>query len=190
MSLSPRQLRFVEEYVIDLNGKQAAIRAGYSRPGAQQCGSRLLSMPKVKAAVAEAMAARSARTRVTADRVVQEYARMAFADIRQAVRWRIATPEGGKTAYEIELVDSADLDDEAAAAVAEVSQAAGGALRVKMHDKKGALDSLARHLGLFAEKAAAKEEAPAEEDMTERMAALPQETRERLRAAITEVLGE
>jgi phage terminase small subunit len=131
MSLSPRQLRFVEEYVVDLNAKAAAARAGYSQAGAQQCGSRLLSMPKIKAAVAEALAARSARTRITADRVLQEYARMAFSDIRQAVRWRLVPPEGaGKAAYEIELVDSGDLDEDAACAVAEVCQAAGGALRV------------------------------------------------------------
>jgi phage terminase small subunit len=157
MPLSPRQLRFVDEYVVDLNAKAAAVRAGYSAHTAQQAGSRVARMPQVKAAIAEAMAARSTRTRVTADRVVQEYARMAFSDIRQAVRWRlIASEAGGRGSYEIELVDSGELDDDAGAAVAEVSQAAGGALRVKMHDKKGALDSLARHLGLFLEKAEAR----------------------------------
>jgi hypothetical protein len=61
-----------------------------------------------------------------------------------------------------------------------------------MHDKKGALDSLARHLGLFLEKAETKKEEaagpPGEEEMVERMAALPRATRDRLRAAIAGVL--
>ena len=77
----PRQARFVDEYLLDLNATQAAIRAGYSAKTAQEQGSRLLSNVIVQDAVAEAMAARSERTQVTAGRVVQELAKIAFADM-------------------------------------------------------------------------------------------------------------
>ena len=80
--LTPRQKRFVQEYLVDLNGKRAAMRAGFSGKKADACGARLTRDPAVRKAVEEAMAARSRRTQITADRVLREYARIAFADIR------------------------------------------------------------------------------------------------------------
>jgi phage terminase small subunit len=80
--LTSRQSRFVEEYLIDLNGKQAAVRAGYSAKSAEVQASRLLRNTAVQAALGEAMQARSQRTEVTADRVVAELAKLAFADMR------------------------------------------------------------------------------------------------------------
>ena len=68
--LNPRQQRFVQEYLIDLNATQAAIRAGYSARTAQQTGSENLSKPVIAAAIEEAQAARSERTMVTQDDVV------------------------------------------------------------------------------------------------------------------------
>lgn len=62
MALTPKQQRFVEEYLIDLNGKQAAIRAGYSAKTAEMQASRLLSYAKVSQAVSEAKMARSEET--------------------------------------------------------------------------------------------------------------------------------
>ncbi len=59
MSLTPRQARFVEEYLLDLNATQAAIRAGYSKKTAYSQGERLLRNVEVAAAVAEAKSARS-----------------------------------------------------------------------------------------------------------------------------------
>src|SRR5215470_8405994 len=81
MTLTLKQARFVEEYIIDLNGKQAAIRAGYSPRTAEVQASRLLSNAKVNAAVKQAMKARSRRTSISADRVVLELAAMAFSNI-------------------------------------------------------------------------------------------------------------
>ena len=69
-SLPPKQRRFVEEYLVDLNARQAAIRARYSERTAQEQGSRLLSKAKVQTAVAKAMAERSRRTKITADYVL------------------------------------------------------------------------------------------------------------------------
>lgn len=70
MALTPKQARFVQEYLIDLNATQAAVRAGYSERTACEQGSRLLANVKVQAALQEAMQARQARTEVTQDYVI------------------------------------------------------------------------------------------------------------------------
>ncbi|MBS8227112.1 terminase small subunit [Vannielia litorea] len=81
MALTPKQQRFVEEYLVDLNATQAAIRAGYSPKTAEQQGSRLLGNAKVAAAVSEAQAARSERTEITSDWVLTRLADEADADL-------------------------------------------------------------------------------------------------------------
>ncbi len=68
--MTPKQERFVAEYLIDLNATQAAIRAGYSEKTAQVIGSENLSKPMIAAAVAAAQAERSERTEVTQDYVL------------------------------------------------------------------------------------------------------------------------
>ena len=144
--LAPKQERFVAEYLVDLNATQAAIRAGYSRKTAGAQGEQLLRNVRISTAVSEAMAKRAQATGVTAERVVQELARVAFADPRGILEWG---PDG------VKLRKSAELTDDQAAAVAEVSEsrtAAGGTLKAKMHDKVRALELLGKHLGLFTDK--------------------------------------
>ncbi len=77
--LTERQKRFVEEYLVDLNATQAAIRAGYSPRTAYSTGQRLLKNVEVQAAIQEAMEERSRRTEVTQDMVVDELRAVAFA---------------------------------------------------------------------------------------------------------------
>ena len=72
MALTDKQRRFVEEYLIDLNATQAAIRAGYSERTANEQGARLLAKASVAAAIAEAQAARSERTKIDADYVLRQ----------------------------------------------------------------------------------------------------------------------
>lgn len=158
MALTSQQERFVEEYLIDLNATQAAIRAGYSSDTASEQGSRLLRNVKVGKAVADAMAERSVRTKVTADRVLTELARIGFGDIRSVVAWRANVAETDKvdeegvpetrSFNEVELIGSDLIDHDAAAAVAEISQTKDGALKVKMHNKVAALQEIGRHLGV------------------------------------------
>jgi phage terminase small subunit len=81
VDLTLKQARFVEEFLVDLNGKQAAIRTGYSPKTAEVQASRLLSNAKVDAAVKQAMRARSRRTGITADLVLIELAELAFSNI-------------------------------------------------------------------------------------------------------------
>jgi phage terminase small subunit len=140
--LNAGQRRFVEEYLIDLNGKRAAQAAGYSAKNAASIGCQLLHNGRVAKAVREAMDARSRRTQITADRVLREYARIAFADIRKFT----ADGDAGATS----LTAVAQLSDDDAAAVSELTGAPDGKrVRVKLHDKKQALDAIARHLGMF-----------------------------------------
>src|SRR3954452_24979646 len=145
MPLNDRQARFVAEYPVDLNATQAAVRSGYSARSAYSTGERMLRNAEVAAAIAEAQAARSRRTEVTADRVVLELARVAFGDPRRVMSWG----PGG-----VKLRPSAELADEEAAIVAEVGETTtkeGGSLRVKTVDKLGALRLLGQHLGIFGE---------------------------------------
>lgn len=78
--LTPKQARFVEEYLIDRNGTQAAIRTGYSPATAAQQASRLLSNAKIAAAVAVKVEKASAKAEATVERVLEELAMLAFYD--------------------------------------------------------------------------------------------------------------
>ena len=83
--LNPKQQRFVEEYLIDLNATQAAIRAGYSPKTATAIASENLSKPSISAAIAWAMAERSKRTGITQDRILEELAKVAFIKLTDIV---------------------------------------------------------------------------------------------------------
>jgi phage terminase small subunit len=144
--MTPKQRRFVEEYLIDLNATQAAARAGYSEKTAYAAGQRLLK--NVEAEINAALAERSARTGVSADRVVRELARVAFADPRAVFSWG----PGG-----VVLRDSGGLTEDEAAIVSEVSETrteTGGSIKAKLCDKVKALELLGRHLGMFNDKLA------------------------------------
>lgn len=83
-----KQQRFVEEYLVDLNATQAAIRAGYSEKTAAEQGYQLLQNPSVSAAIVAAQAARSARTEITADKVLQHWWAIATADANEISQHR------------------------------------------------------------------------------------------------------
>lgn len=157
MSLTPKQDLFVAEYLVDLNATQAAIRAGYSAKTAAEQASRLLTNVKVSDSIKQAMDARSARTEITQDRVLQELAKIGFSDIRKVVRWgsteiRMAEGKDGEPVAEayhgLHLISADDIDDATAAAISEVSEGREG-LKIKLHDKKGALVDIGRHIGMF-----------------------------------------
>jgi phage terminase small subunit len=134
--LTAKQQRFVEEYLIDLNATQAAIRAGYSEKTAYSQGQRLLNNVEIQKAVAEAQEDRSNRTKITADRVLQELARIGFSDLRNMLTDGIEvvtnTGERGK--------------DEDGRKIVEHTH------KIKVWDKNSALEKLGKHLGMFTEK--------------------------------------
>ena len=78
--LTAKQQRFVEEYLVDLNATQAAIRAGYSEETAGSIGHENLMKPEIAAAIVAAQAERSNRTAITADKVLQHWWAIATAD--------------------------------------------------------------------------------------------------------------
>lgn len=169
MALTAKQAAFVQEYLIDLNATQAAIRAGYSKKRADAIGYENLRKPEIAEAITAAMQEREQRTQITQDMVLKELAKIGFSDIRRAVRWSSEPiqsndepetelepqPHGGALRRDrvphinvVALVDSDCLDDDTAAAIAEISQGRDG-MKVKLHDKKGALVDIGRHLGMF-----------------------------------------
>lgn len=146
--LTARQKAFVEEYLIDLNGTQACLRAGYSKKGAYTQASVLLSYPKIMKAIQEKMAERSKRTEITQDRVLEEYAKIAFCDVRQFFNddgtVRPVSEWSNEMAACIGALDVVESGgDEAMMAIVK---------KLKLIDRTKALDSLARHLGMFKDK--------------------------------------
>lgn len=88
MELTPKQQRFVEEYLVDLNATQAAIRAGYSPETARQTASENLSKPDIQSAIAEARGSRSERTKITQDMVLNRWWEIANAEVNDLIQYR------------------------------------------------------------------------------------------------------
>lgn len=155
--LNPKQARFRDEYLKDLNGKQAAIRSGYSPKTAESQASRLLRNAKVAAAIAAGQAKTAEKLAITKEMIVDELRKIAFADLRKAVAWgpaqvkRLDGDGDPVMSNGVTLIDSDALDGDTAAAVAEVGNTREG-VKIKLHDKKGALVDLAKMLGFYVEK--------------------------------------
>ena len=141
--LTAKQQMFVKEYLVDLNATQAAIRAGYSAKTAEWIGPQLLGKTHVATAIQAAMDERSARVEITADRVLQEIAKLAFSNLQDFYN------ENGA------LKEIHELPRDVAAALSSVKvnlTEACAVQEVKLHDKKGSLELLGKHLILFTDK--------------------------------------
>lgn len=88
-ALTPKESKFVDEYMVDLNATQAVIRAGYSAKSARQIASENLSKPHIQAAIANARAEQQKRTQIEADKVIQQAWDIVFADPRELVELRV-----------------------------------------------------------------------------------------------------
>jgi len=156
--LLPKQAAFIDEYLIDSNATQAAIRAGYSKKTAKQMGTENLSKPVIYAAIAAKQAildahrmARLASMELTKDRVALEIARLAFFDAR-----KLFNANG-------QPIPIQNLDDDTAAAVAGLevldqftgsgdSRVFTGELKkYKIADKNAALEKAAKIVGSYEE---------------------------------------
>ncbi len=147
--LSAREQRFVDEYLVDLKGEAAAIRAGYSPKTAKVQASQTLTRLNVQAAVEAGYKARQKRTQITGDATVRELNRLAHADIRQFY------DEHGQ------LKPIHELPDDLAACISSIEvvkknlTAGDGTLeyiyRIKLWNKPQALELLGRHQGIFRE---------------------------------------
>lgn len=140
--LTNKQKKFIDEYLVDLNATQAAVRAGYSPDTAGSIGAENLKKPEIKSRIDKAMAERSRRTGINQDRVLQELARIGFAKITDVV-----DPETA------EIRTDASDDDLACIQSIKIKPNEFGTEReVKLYDKKSALVDLGKHLGLFKDK--------------------------------------
>ncbi len=155
--LTPKQERFAQA-MVDADSQAEAYRSAYSADNMadatiHEAASRLMADSKIAARVEYLKDLRVRRHEATIDKVVAEYAKLAFLDIRKAF-----TLQG-------DLIPIADLDDETAAAIAGVEfeevfehdkesgrKQIGRIHKIKLIDKKGALDSLSRYLGMFQDK--------------------------------------
>jgi len=145
VALTKRQQRFVEEYLIDLNATQAAIRAEYSIKNADKIGPGLIGKSRVKEAIEKALAARSRRTGITQDRVLNELAKVAFLNATDVINMDEAA-----------VRCDANRDDTAAIAsikVKTIPTEAGNIVEreIKTYDKIKALELIGKHIGLFSD---------------------------------------
>lgn len=145
MNLTAKQERFCYEYPLDFNATQAAIRAGYSKKTAQSIGAENLTKPLIQDKISALQLQTANKLGITRERIVSEYAKLAFFDIR-----KVLNEDGG-------LKSTSEWDDESAASIAglesyderdkETGEALGTVRKIKVSDKRAALDSLCRVLG-------------------------------------------
>lgn len=146
--LTAKQERFCNEYLIDLNATQAAIRAGYSEKTATAIGAENLTKPNIQEFIQEVREKDANDAGITRHMVISEYAKLAFFDIR-----KVLNVDGG-------LKDTTEWDDDSAAAIAglesydekerESGMVLGTVRKIKVSDKRAALDSLCKVLGFNA----------------------------------------
>jgi phage terminase small subunit len=158
VSLNPKRARFVQEYLIDLNATQAAIRAGYSKKTAEQLGYQLLQNPSVSDAIAKAQAKLGEKNDNLVQRVIDELKILAFSDIQNYVLIDNDTgairakgfeemPAGASRALQTIDEHRAIKEDSDGNKVTVYDK-----VNFKVHDKPRALEMLGRHLGMFPNK--------------------------------------
>lgn len=139
--MTERQKRFCEEYLIDLNATQAAIRAGYSPKNADKIGPELLGKTRVSNAIQQAMAARSRRTGISQDRVITELAKIAFVNASDVIDLDQAKVQPGACRDDLACVQSVKVKE------GNITER-----EIKLADKLKALELLGKHLGMFTDK--------------------------------------
>lgn len=155
VKLSIKQEAFVQAYIKTGNASEAYRQAGYSGGSAKtinEAASRLLKNSKVGARIASFLAKQEKRFEITQDRWLAEYASLGFSDLSAVTEW---DPTTGIT-----IKASKDLSPNVKAAVQSIEQTQNG-LKIKLHDKKGALDAIGKHFGWFKEDNKQKGEAEA-----------------------------
>lgn len=165
MALNEKQLRFVEEYLVDLNATQAAMRAGYSAKTANEQGSQLLAKLSIQEEIQKRVKERSERTGITSDMVVNELALIAFSDLKDfiqidkegAIKMRHfkKLPAGAtrllkKLKEKSVVLGDASVDE--GDDTAKQKQLIKVSKEIELHDKLKALELLGRHLGMFDKK--------------------------------------
>lgn len=143
-NITDKQRRFCEEYLIDLNATQAAIRAGYSEATAAEQGSRLLINVNIQNYIQELKQNRSERLNITADMVLQELGKIGFSNVQDYL-------EGDLSVKDLTAIDrrKADAVSSIKKTVTEFEGGSRETVEFKLHDKLKALEMIGRHIGFF-----------------------------------------
>ena len=144
--MTEKQQRFVDEYLIDLNATQAAIRAGYSVKTAKDIGCQNLAKLNIQQAISEKMAERSKRTGVNQDRIVLELAKIAFVNAVDVIDSDDATIKAGATADDTAAIQSVKVK------LIPGKKGEGVEREIRLNDKLKALELLGKHLGMWNDK--------------------------------------
>jgi phage terminase small subunit len=153
--LEPRKRLFIQEFLKDLNASQAAKRAGYSKKTAYSQGQRLLKNVEIKKAIDAAMRKREEKTEITAARVLQEIAILAFSDLKDYIEINDDTgavrakgfdqmPPNASRALE-SITENRTVREDAKGEDSIINEK----VTFKLHSKTAALEALCKHLGLF-----------------------------------------
>jgi phage terminase small subunit len=155
--ITDKQKRFCEEYMVDLNGTQAAIRAGYSKKTANEQAAQLLAKLSIRQYVNELQKELSESTKISAEMVINELAKVGFSNISNYIKVidkeiELGEDEAGTmktaTVRDIEIFKTDDVGLEKMAVVSEIRRTKDG-VSIKLHDKVKALEDLGKHLGVF-----------------------------------------
>ena len=172
--LTAKQQRFCDEYLIDLNATQAAIRAGYSEKRASEQAYQLLQKTTVQNHIAELQKEREKRTEITQDSVLHELALIAFAKASDYARVvekdamvevdgnmvPVLDEDGNQVKYRtVEPILTDDLTEDQKKAIAVIKKGRDG-FEIKPYSKIQALELLGKHLGMFTEKVEVKNTTP------------------------------
>ena len=189
--MTAKQQRFCDEYLIDLNATQAAIRAGYSEKTARKIGQENLTKPDIQEYIQKRKADRVERTEVTQDMVLRELALIAFsnaADYAKVIEKELTQEiegseipvldaEGKPVTYKtVEPILTDDLTEDQKKALAVIKKGRDG-FEIKPYDKLRALEMLGRHLGMWDKKS--------EKDIEEQIARI-----EKTKAETARIKGE
>lgn len=172
--LTAKQQRFCDEYLIDLNATQAAIRAGYSKKTANEQGARLLVNASIQKKIFELQKEREKRTEITQDSVLHELALIAFAKASDYARVvekdamvevdgnmvPVLDEDGKQVKYRtVEPILTDELTEDQKKAIAVIKKGRDG-FEIKPYSKIQALELLGKHLGMFTEKVEVKNTTP------------------------------
>lgn len=140
--MTNKQKTFIEEYLIDLNATQAAIRAGYSKNSAETIGFENLKKPKIANEIEKRMKERERRTEITQDRVLTELAKIGFADVTDFLSIEHD---------EVKIKSTTEIPTHKLGAIAAVKEGTKG-IEIKLNDKGKALELIGRHLGMWTDR--------------------------------------
>ena len=147
--LTAKQQRFCDEYLIDLNATQAAIRAGYKaskKSTFEVLGYQLLQKPSVREEIERKMAERSKRTGISQDRVIQELARIAFLNPQKLIDPDDASVRPDATEDDLACIQSVKVK------TMNGDKGYSEEREIRLNDKMKALELLGKHLGMFKDK--------------------------------------